>query len=1184
MTERKALSLVLLAAVVFAGPTACDEETVVKGDKDDDPPVEGEGEAPGPGPGPGEGEGEPPGPGAPDPGQKGGNCFPSVPPSCFDPYVCDPAGTCIEVLNEGAENGKCLPGDACNAGLECIDNSPAKIAEGGPAKVCKTQYPTECEAFDFLNKTGPEAINCGEVDFCPKQRALNQDELTDRLGCCECSTKYGTGALCNPPPPGACPCLGDDACGPGEICDLGTGACGQPLCTPETAAACDSGECNPDGTCKPPPPRPVEGCMSCHNGSQANDYGGAGLANPHPFQPADKLKCTSCHGGDPEGAGKDGSHVPAPPQIGDRIYQQNNAGAFFNRVTLAGVDKFPNYTVDGKEHTALQWLQFVNPGDMRVVDAKQGCGLNGCHGETHGKWVPKSILANATGFFSTTRFMAGVNGAVVENRSPNEEGDTKADRGPRRIENADFDPNNKVAGEVRYIEEQPEYAQYAPVVASNQNFRINGNTPNPLYDSNTLANYVEANDPNRLNQVQSGSPLETIVDEQVSVTCGDCHLFSAGANNRYADFRSSGCTGCHMEYSYDGRSRSGDPNVPKNEPADPDEIAAGERAHVELHQIRNYAKVLPTGGFLRGIGDRACVGCHQGSNRTVLQFWGIRMDQNADVVNEFQYPANPQNFTNGAANTTLYDPAVQNNTFNGREADQHLVFEDYDGDNRDDTPKDIHHESGMGCIDCHGSRDLHGGTAGDDSGGRLVSHEDQQVRLQCETCHGGIEARAKTKDCNTYTGEDAQCVYDLSGNPLRHVTKDPDDNYWMVSRVTAQRHYIPQTYDTIRVDQDRRNPLTGQNIYSPNASYAMGRADGDNNTGVGPLQQDPNLYDQGFAHMDSMDCVSCHASWVNNCIGCHLANQYNDDANNYFYSNITGERIVLQQVAADFVYQTPVPFYMGVNSRGKITQISPAEKWFIRYYDFNQDFANDPFNSSAVFAFSDRRGEGNRPNIGGRNAFPALGHNQMSAHSIRGKVNDQNEGVRYCVSCHLNVDSINNFGDEYADFLDNYRNNNFADLDFDLLQEHIGQNPGNQLNSPIWVHMVAGMGSGLFLFDETGCPVNPLDANANRQFCPDGAPNNNFDADNVVYDLDRIVEYTGITNASGSHPYSFEGTPQELIKAVQRVSQIASNTVVAGPMSAALLEKLADPNQGKVLDSWFNADGQAQGGAAAFLQ
>ena len=46
---------------------------------------------------------------------------------------------------------------------------------------------------------------------------------------------------------------------------------------------------------------------------------------------------------------------------------------------------------------------------------------------------------------------------------------------------------------------------------------------------------------------------------------------------------------------------------------------------------------------------------------------------------------------------------------------------------------------------------------------------------------------------------------------------------------------------------------------------------------------------------------------------------------------------------------------------------------------------------------------------------------------------------------------------------------------FNVLRDDIGLNTGNQNNSPLWVHMVAGLGTGLFLFDEDGCPTNPLD-------------------------------------------------------------------------------------------------------------
>lgn len=986
--------------------------------------------------------------------------------------------------------------------------------------------PGDCSDVEFRG----QRYNCTALDLC------TEDDFQYRLACCDCDPAY-----CNAPPPGEC----GPVCGDG-YCDTAGG---------ETAQNC-AADCGDD---VPPPPQ-VESCMGCHNGAQQrNDYSGPGLSNPHPFPPAANISCTGCHGGNPQGGGRAGSHVPAPPEIATDEILINDPIAYFNRLTLAGLDylgnRGPNDSYDPAGHTNLDYIQFINPGDLRVVAAGRGCGANGCHGEEHGQWVNRSLIGTTSGIFSSTRFTVGVDNRIPEYRGPQFDGNTAGDTAPRAVQNPAYNGANREVGEVGRLVQAPEYANYA-----NGPMRNNQG----IYDANTLANHIyNANeDPQKPNRVKAGSPLEHLIDEQISITCGNCHLGNAGANNRYADFRSSGCTGCHMEYSYDGRSRSGDPNVNRQEPANADAIAAPERPHIEAHQIRNVAKFLPNGAFVRGISDRACVGCHQGSNRTVLQFWGIRLDQNQDVVNEFQYPANPADFVTAANDTRLYDPAVNNATFNGRVAEQHLLIEDYDDDGRDDTPEDVHYEAGMGCIDCHGSRDLHGGTKGDPSSGKILSREDQAVFIQCESCHGTVTNYAPYAQCVTYTGQTADCAMDTKQNALRHVTRDPNGDYWLVSRLDGQRHYIPQTKDTV-VQNNKRHPLTQQLVYNPSASYAMGRADGNPQTGVGPMQADPNLYTQGFTHTDTMDCASCHASWTNNCIGCHLANQYNINPQEYFASNITGERIMLQEAAADFVYQTPVPFYLGVNSRGKITKVSPAEKMFYRYIDFAG-------NESAVFAFSDRLGEGNNANNAGRNAFPALSQNQLSAHSIRGKVTDTQEGPTYCVGCHMTVDGVNNFANEYAAFLDAYQNNDFANLDFDVLQQHIGQNPGNQLNSPIWVHMAAGLGSGLFLFDATGCPVNPLDANANRQYCPDGAPADNFDANNVVYDLDRLVEFNGVPNSSSAHP-------RKVLQGAQRVG--ASNSQMSGPLGAQTIQRLVDPNNNNplVLDSWFDADGNGFG-------
>jgi hypothetical protein len=328
--------------------------------------------------------------------------------------------------------------------------------------------------------------------------------------------------------------------------------------------------------------------------------------------------------------------------------------------------------------------------------------------------------------------------------------------------------------------------------------------------------------------------------------------------------------------------------------------------------------------------------------------------------------------------------------------------------------------------------------------------------------------------------------------------------------------------------------------------------------------------------MDNMDCYSCHATWVNNCIGCHLSSKYNTNPNNYFFSNITGERILLQQQTADFVYITPIPTYLGINSRGKITQVSPGQKMFYRYFDLNNT-------ESQVFAFGDRLGEGNNPARGGRNAFPSLGMNQLAAHSIRGGVEAAggNEPMRYCVTCHLTQNSITQFGAQYAEFRQLYYANDFDAMlnngHFDRLREHIGQNTNNQLDSPYFVHMVAGLGTGLFLFDANGCPVNPFDNDANRQNCGGVSPADRF-ADTafttVKYDLDRQVEINGQSNVSTAHPMLSRG----------RVVRNAANSQMSGPLPINMLEKLADPVNGVVLDSWLDANSNAQGNAANFLR
>lgn len=882
----------------------------------------------------------------------------------------------------------------------------------------------------------------------------------------------------------------------------------------------------------------AETCMTCHNGSQHDDYSGPGLENPHPFG-SDVLTCTACHGGNPRGRDAITAHVPPPPEIGDREQWERDDEAYFNRLTLTGIDKYDAYTVDGVAYSPLDYLQFINPGDLRVTERGRSCGE--CH-EPHSAMVANSLLATEAGVLSSASYSIGADNAVPANRGKYE--DTAADLAFRAVHDPAFldDPSN--VGAVERLLEFPVNS-----VRGNEGpFDIHNN---PIYDADKLILDLQAN-----NQVKTGSPLANLFHEQVAFTCGDCHLGSAGANNRYGDFRSSGCTSCHMPYSLSGRSTSGDPNVNRFEPADPDDIDEPELPHIKRHLILSVAQTLPSGEAVQGIDDYACAGCHQGSNRTVMQYWGIRLDQNQDVRRGVQYPAQPQEYQTTSGDPRLFDPVVGNRTFNGRNRNQYLLFEDYDGDGRDDTPEDVHYEAGLGCIDCHGSYDLHGGKV-DENDTSIHSRMEHGVAIRCEDCHGAVDSYAPTIAGTTYGGVAAQVGVDSEGNPLRHITRDANGHYFLTSRLTGKVHYIKQTLDTI-VDSGKNHPMTGDPIYSAKASYAMGCDDGNPATGIGPQQNSGGP--SGFCHSTTTSCVSCHASWTNSCIGCHLEGEYNTGNN---FSNITGERIVFRERNADFVYQSPVPFQLGVGPDNMVEPISPNTLAFFKWRDRNGDF-------SKVFAFSDRNGGGNDP----ARPHPALGHNVMMPHSIRGKVTDTREGPRYCVACHLTTDALRDYAGPYDAFRTAMSSGDFGSLDYNLLQEHIGQNPGNQLNSPFWVHMAAGLGSGLFLFDEDGCPTNPLDQDDERVGCDGTAPADNFDPARAFFNMDRIVDENGVSNGSNSHPMKNPGQGPS-----RRIG--AENPNLSGPLGFRLIRRLTDPVNGIVLDSWIDADGESTGKAPA---
>jgi len=89
------------------------------------------------------------------------------------------------------------------------------------------------------------------------------------------------------------------------------------------------------------------------------------------------------------------------------------------------------------------------------------------------------------------------------------------------------------------------------------------------------------------------------IDDYLRNQCLRCHLWTRGAQ-RPGDYRSSGCSACHVLYADEGLSLSGDKSIPRDEPG-----------HPITHEITSR------------IPAQQCVHCHNRGGRTGVSFLGM---------------------------------------------------------------------------------------------------------------------------------------------------------------------------------------------------------------------------------------------------------------------------------------------------------------------------------------------------------------------------------------------------------------------------------------------------------------------------------------------------------------------------------------------------------------------------------
>ena len=602
------------------------------------------------------------------------------------------------------------------------------------------------------------------------------------------------------------------------------------------------------------------GCLECHKGIDEHTMHRS---------PNVVLGCTDCHGGNPTpGLTQRKAHVePRNP-----IFWQSSANPNDSSVLL--------------NHESAEFIQFVNPGDLRV--AQKACGL--CHQESvdhvghsmmnHGAMLWGAALYNNGAVpFKDYRYgqAYGLDGVPLRLVSPE----------PVSFEETLWH------GVLPALDPLPRFELSQPgnilrIFEKGGEKQLSLGIPNSEESPGHPAR--------RLSERGLGTLIRTdpVFLGLVKTRLHDPLLGFMGSNNHPGDYRSSGCSACHVVYANDrsptqsgyyskygnqGLSFSGDESIPKN-----------ERGHPITHQ------------FTRAIPSSQCMNCHmhQG-NLFVNPYLGYTWwDQESD--GEFMYPKKQKNPTEDEMAASLRDnpeaAAARGNwgklDFLEKVAElnpqlKETQFADYHGHGwvfravfkkdrqgnlvdlddkvipHDDQHKfakavhlkDVHLAKGMQCADCHLLTDVHGN-------GKLYGEPRAATTIECVDCHGTINRRPTL----ITSGNGGQI--DLNASSTAWGPRFVWEGKKLFQRASMSpdvRWEIPQTMDTI----DPASPH-----YNAKSRYAKTlRRDG---VAWGEVPDSLANCRRNLAHDNSsISCQICHTSWATSCFGCHLpmrANQH----------------------------------------------------------------------------------------------------------------------------------------------------------------------------------------------------------------------------------------------------------------------------------------------------------------------
>lgn len=620
------------------------------------------------------------------------------------------------------------------------------------------------------------------------------------------------------------------------------------------------------------------GCLTCHGGIEAMHASGAV-----------RLGCTDCHGGDP------GPAAPAGSQPGDAAYDGAKAAA---HVAPAHPERWPTSANPERSYTALlqepaAFVRFVNPGDLRV--AWQTCGP--CH-PRQANAVPKSTMTTSSIFWAAAGYANGIVGSKTALLG---EGYTPDGAAQAMVEADPLSEAERAAGSLPKLLPLPRWEITQP----GEYFRAfeRGGVANPstfpeIGNPSASSKSGRPDDPGRPDIRFSkrgpgtGLRISPALINLHKTRLNDPHLSFLGTNDHPGDYRSSGCTGCHVVYANDrdpshsgpyaafghgGRSASADPTIPKDEPG---------------HPIRHR--------LTRAIPTSQCMVCHMHQPNSFLNtylgytMWDYETDGELLWPTEQQDPTpaerrasldlNPE----GAAARGLWtDPDFLEHVADLNAKAQHTRFADYHGHGwvfravykRDrhgnlldadgkvvpfDDPdrfdkavhlEDIHLEKGMHCVDCHFSRDAHGD-------GTAKGEYAAAIEIECQDCHGSVGAHTNLKTSGPAAPPGGT---DLSLGTTPFGTRRFT---WRQGRLFQRSMVDPDREWQVVQVRDTVDPASPE--YNPRAARAKTLLRDVVSWGGAPVERAELAHDPS-----QMTCSTCHTSWMTSCFGCHLPQEAN---------------------------------------------------------------------------------------------------------------------------------------------------------------------------------------------------------------------------------------------------------------------------------------------------------------------